>query len=194
MGRAQRDRTEETSLAPAADVGRTSIGRYLAREREFRGISLDELAAMTRLPKRSLERLEAGAYDDAMDGFARGFVRAVSEALGLRPHEALAQMLPEADASEPRPHWPHWLPTWRVCAWIAVGLVAGGAILLAGHRLFTASSAPAPIVYRTDVVRELWLETTRGPALASDATGHEPARESATWVREPAETQSSAAD
>ena len=74
---------------------RESIGEYLARERELRGISLDELAETTRIPLRSLERLEAGAFDRDPDGFARGFVRTVAEALGLEPDQTVIRMLPE---------------------------------------------------------------------------------------------------
>ena len=50
--------------APLSDEGdptpEPSIGRYLARQRSMRGISVEELAAMTRIPRRSLERLESG--------------------------------------------------------------------------------------------------------------------------------------
>ncbi|MBW2716886.1 MAG: helix-turn-helix domain-containing protein, partial [Deltaproteobacteria bacterium] len=36
-----------------------SIGAYLARERRLRGISVGELAELTKIPTRSIERLEA---------------------------------------------------------------------------------------------------------------------------------------
>jgi len=195
MGRTQRNDTRKAPLG--TDPSRASIGRYLSRERELRDISLDELSEITRLPKRSLERLEAGAYDDAADGFARGFVRTVSQALGLRPHEALAQMLPEASATDRGPRFPAWLPNWRVCAWLVAGLVAGGAVLFAGHRLLSGASEPSPVVYRTDVVRELWIETQRGTPLTSDVQPDpsDGPREAVTWLREPAAGKpSSAAD
>ena len=44
---------------------------------------------------RSLERLEAGAFDSEPDGFARGFVRAVALAIGLDADETVARMLEE---------------------------------------------------------------------------------------------------
>lgn len=72
------------------------IGAYLARQRELRGISPEDLASQMRIPLRSLQRLEAGAFDHDPDGFARGFVRTVAIALGLPPDETLARMLPEA--------------------------------------------------------------------------------------------------
>ena len=77
-----------------------SVGRYLAGQRLLRGISLDDLAVLTKIPRRSLERLEAGAFDHVADGFSRGFVRAVADALGLDPwrHNLAVDVL-LADAS-----------------------------------------------------------------------------------------------
>ena len=46
----------------------------------------------TRIPIRSLARLEAGVFDAEPDGFARGFVRTVAIALGLPPDETVARM------------------------------------------------------------------------------------------------------
>ncbi|MEB2345634.1 MAG: helix-turn-helix domain-containing protein [Deltaproteobacteria bacterium] len=80
----------------AGAVGAERIGAYLARQRELRGLSPEELAGQMRIPLRSLQRLEAGAFDHDPDGFARGFVRTVATALGLPPDETIARMLPEA--------------------------------------------------------------------------------------------------
>ena len=78
----------------------TSIGAYLRGQRELRGMSVEELAALTRIPIRSLERLEAGYFDDQPDGFVRGFVRTVGVGLGLDPDDAVARMLSEPTAEE----------------------------------------------------------------------------------------------
>jgi cytoskeletal protein RodZ len=75
------------------------IGVYLARQRELRGISLDDLAEATRIPRHSLERLEAGAFDARPDGFARAFVRTVAVALGLEPDDTVNRMRPEPEAA-----------------------------------------------------------------------------------------------
>jgi cytoskeletal protein RodZ len=74
------------------------IGGYLARQRQLRGISIGELAEATRIPRRSLERLEAGAFDSRPDGFVRGFVRTVAEALGLEPDDTVNRMRTEPEA------------------------------------------------------------------------------------------------
>ncbi len=76
-------------------LGPQPIGRYLRLQREVRGITIEQLAQSTRIPLRSLERLEAGSFDDLSDGFVRGFVRTVAEALGLDPEDTLSRMLSE---------------------------------------------------------------------------------------------------
>ena len=78
-----------TGPAGSAVDSTDSIGRYLARQRRLRGVSLDDLAAQTCIPRRSLERLEDGAFDRQADGFVRGFVRTVAAALGLDAEEAV---------------------------------------------------------------------------------------------------------
>ncbi len=78
-----------------------SIGAYLARQRRLRGISVGELAELTKIPTRSIERMEAGAFDGNPDGFVRGFVRTIAAGLGLDPEEAVMRMLGEpADLAE----------------------------------------------------------------------------------------------
>ena len=58
-------------------------------------MSTEELASITRIPLRSLERLENGVFDGETDGFVRGFVRTVATALGLDADDAIARMLRE---------------------------------------------------------------------------------------------------
>src|SRR4029453_15130270 len=84
MGQEVRGDAETTALSRDPE---RSIGAYLARQRELRGFTLDDLAAQTRIPRRSLERLESGVFDRAPDGFVRGFVRTVASALALHPAE-----------------------------------------------------------------------------------------------------------
>lgn len=76
------------------------IGGYLKLQREIRGISAEELALQTRIPLRSLERLESGSFDGETDGFVRGFVRTVADALGLDPDDTISRMLAEPKVEE----------------------------------------------------------------------------------------------
>jgi hypothetical protein len=121
MGKAIGGYAREDSLtAPLrreAVDGSFAVGGWLAKQRELRGIRLEELAAITRLPVRSLERLEAGAFDGQHDGFVRGFVRTVAVAIGLDPEDAVARLLAEPEL-KPRRRLPDpgGLP-WRRSAW-----------------------------------------------------------------------------
>ena len=74
---------------------RQSIGAYLTQQRRLRGVSREELCELTRIPNRSLTRLEEGAFDGVDDGFVRGFVRTVADALGLDPDDAVSRMCDE---------------------------------------------------------------------------------------------------
>jgi len=143
--------------ALAADVDAEPIGAFLSRQRRLRGISLAELARITCIPLRSLERLESGAFDDEPDGFARGFVRTVASALGLDPDDAVARMLPEARPGRRRRTNPLPDPGPRVglvLGLLAIGLVA---VLLVEGRAGApdATDAPAQRIVRRDSVREL---------------------------------------
>jgi transcriptional regulator with XRE-family HTH domain len=82
------------------------IGEYLRRQRVLRGMSAEELSDLTRIPLRSLERLESGQFDGETDGFVRGFVRTVALALGLDSDDTLARMLQEPEASAWERHGP----------------------------------------------------------------------------------------
>jgi hypothetical protein len=128
----------------------------------LRHITLDELEATTRIPRRSLERLEAGAFDHDRDAFARSFVRTVATALGLDANEAVTRMLAEA-APDAGMQGAGRLRTGRVLVLCAalVALVAGIALWRAGVSLPRFSLGPPrerAIVYRRDAVHELAKE------------------------------------
>ena len=147
------------------------IGEYLAQQRKLRGISVDDLCEITKIPRRNLERLEAGAFDAHPDGFARGFVRTVAAALGLDPDEAVMRLMqePEADAAPAAPRG------MRVAAWTAGLLGVVGALAL-GWWLVGAWSAaggdeaePRPaLTYRPDVVGELARDREADAAATPD--------------------------
>ncbi len=139
-----------------------SVGVYLAQQRRLRGISLDELSGLTRIPRRSLERLEAGAFDRTTDGFARGFVRSVAEALGLDPDEAVMRLLPEPLGASTR------LVGWRSHPVLILGTLAAIVLGAAAWGLWNLRGEPEPVaapavepppLYRRDAVRELAVES-----------------------------------
>ena len=67
-----------------------SIGQDLKRERELRGISLEEIAETTKINPRFLRDLESDNLD-ALPGefFVRGIIREYAKHLGLDEHDAL---------------------------------------------------------------------------------------------------------
>lgn len=159
---------------PQASEDRTgsvdaSIGAYLRAQRELRGIGLAELEAVTRIPRRSLERLEAGEFDAQPDGFARGFVRAVALALGLDPDETVTRMLPEpasAAAAVPGLDTRHLL----AAGLLLVALAAGAGLWAVLDAAPGGGAAPDPeVVWRRDPVRALAAQVEDpGPPMAAD--------------------------
>jgi hypothetical protein len=153
-----------------------SIGAYLARERRMRGISVGELAELTKIPTRSIERMEAGAFDGNPDGFVRGFVRTIAQGLGLDPEEAVMRMLGEptdlADAAGGSA-----LGIDRRLLAIAALLVATVGLVLAiwgwaSRAPPTPADDDAPkVVYRRDAVRALADEQARSEGARRGAAG-----------------------
>lgn len=165
----QPSRASESSVAAMAsgsappDFSETfesrPIGEYLRSQRILRGVSIEELAAATRIPLRSLERLENGRFDGEIDGFVRGFVRTVANALGLDAEDAVSRMLREPELGS----WERHSPSRRVkqaSVGIALVLFLGVAffVLRAGWNLLlgTASTpASREVVLWRDPVRAL---------------------------------------
>ena len=73
------------------DQPRTVLfGEWLRSNRLERNIALFEVARQTRIPVRSLERLEAGAFERLpADIFVRGFLRSYADTVGLDRDQVL---------------------------------------------------------------------------------------------------------
>ncbi|MEJ7597506.1 MAG: helix-turn-helix domain-containing protein [Kofleriaceae bacterium] len=69
---------------------RMTLALWLRAGRSQRGLSLEDVARVTKIQVRILERLEAGKPDGLpADVFVRGFVRSVAKCVGLDETEAL---------------------------------------------------------------------------------------------------------
>lgn len=90
------------SESAKSELGMGSFGERLRREREMRGITLDEISGSTKIARRHLESLEADNFDALPGGiFNRGFVRAYARFLGLDEDQAVADYV--AVNAEPAP-------------------------------------------------------------------------------------------
>jgi cytoskeleton protein RodZ len=78
----------------------TPFGEHLRRERELRGVSLDEVSAATRIKTSFLEAIENGRWEELPGGaFNRGFIRATSRFLGLDEDGMVAEYALETGAA-----------------------------------------------------------------------------------------------
>ncbi len=79
-----------------------SLGQALREQREARNISLEEIAASTKIVPRYLEALEADRLK-AMPGgfFIKGIIRSYAKAVGLDPEEVLGRYRAAGLLSEP---------------------------------------------------------------------------------------------
>src|ERR1700688_612145 len=117
-------------------VATGTFGDHLKREREMRGVSLDEISAATRIATRFLTAIENEQWDQLPGGvFNRGFVRAVARYLGLDEENIVAEYtlavgdrpsVPVWTGSPPAVTPDHpWL-AWIIATLLICALLAGG--------------------------------------------------------------------
>ena len=111
---------------------KSTFGDRLRREREMRGVSLEEISTATRIGTRFLEALESEQWDRLPGGvFNRGFVRAVARFLGLDEEDLVAEYDLATKSQPEAPLWttkPSPLPerNWRPLIVAAMGIVLVG--------------------------------------------------------------------
>ena len=82
-----------------------AFGEGLRREREMRNISLDEIAATTKIGTRLLRALEEEQFDLLPGGiFNKGYVRAYAKYVGIDEEKAIAGYLQAAQEAVPGGH------------------------------------------------------------------------------------------
>jgi cytoskeleton protein RodZ len=159
------------------------FGEHLKRERELRGVSLDEIAAATRIKTTFLEALENGRWDELPGGaFNRGFVRATAHFLGLDEEGMVAEYAletggelqvktpPQTSGAMPRDYRP------------ALVALASLLLLLIGGAWFVHHGISARLQKRAEA------ETSPGTAISTDgAPGGSVSTATAGPVTAPAE-------
>ena len=116
-------------------MGTTSLfGEHLKREREMRGVSLEEISAATRISVKFLEALENEQWAQLPGGiFNRGFIRSIAKFLGMDEDGLVAEYALETqerpdiavwtrETVKPRPNY------FKIVATIVViaAVIAGG--------------------------------------------------------------------
>jgi len=128
----------------------TSFGASLRRERELRGVTLQEIAASTKIGVSMLKAIEDDRFDKLPQGlFVRGFVREYARFLALDEQKILTELsfhasqVPPADApaSEPEPH-PGRLATRLVNGGIIAGVFGIVVALILSPRFSWQTSTP----------------------------------------------------
>ncbi len=141
------------------------IGEYLRRQRVLRGMTMVELAELTRIPLRSLERLEGGRFDGETDGFVRGFVRTVASALGLDADDTVARMLQEPSASAWERHGPG--RSAKQAFAVVLSVLVLGCVFLGLSAVWNALLGDASRPASREVV--IWRDPVRALAAATGA-------------------------
>lgn len=81
---------EISPVSHISDAEKESFGEYLRREREMRGILLEEIAEATRIGKNTLEALENDEYEKLPPRvYVRGFLKTYASYLGLDVNDVL---------------------------------------------------------------------------------------------------------
>ncbi len=84
-----------------AQEQKAGFGEKLRREREMRGISLDEIATQTKISARNLKALEDEKFDQLPGGiFNKGFVRAYAKFLGIDEEHMVAEYIAASQDTE----------------------------------------------------------------------------------------------
>lgn len=108
----------------------TSFGASLRRERELRGVSLQEIAASTKIGVSMLQAIEDDRFDKLPQGlFVRGFVREYARFLALDEQKILTELSFHASQA-PVPAPPAGEPGQRISSRLAARLINGGLIAL----------------------------------------------------------------
>jgi cytoskeleton protein RodZ len=78
------------------------FGEKLRRERELRGISLDQISTATKISTRMLKALEDEKFDLLPGGiFNKGFIRSYAKFLGIDEEQAVADYVAATGTDEP---------------------------------------------------------------------------------------------
>ena len=149
----------------------TPFGEHLRREREMRGVSLEEISIATRISTRFLQALEGEKWEQLPGGiFNRGFIRAVAHFLGLDEESLVSEY---ALATDDKPSVAVWATAdapprsgWQFAV-LAVALVAA---LVGGGWFVYQRLGPKLRAWRPTNTRPMVLPALSPPMPAGSGT------------------------
>ncbi len=147
-----------------------SFGENLQREREMRGVTLEEISAATKISVRFLKALEAEEFSRLPGGiFTRSFIRAYSKYLGLDEEHVLGEYQlaaqPQAEVDLNRVTVAKSAPQTGSSRAALLALLLAAAMLLGGYALYRYSRPTTEV-----------QERATNPAANSSAPSFAPAR------------------
>lgn len=187
------EQTEDTAPPPG-------VGPQLRAARERAGLTIEQVAAETRIPQRHLHTIEAGDFS-ALPArtYAVGFSRTYAKLVGLNEGDVAEMVRAELDAQEPAPRTrpasfepgdPARVPSGGLVwvALVALVLLALGAFVF--MRTLFAPAAELPSLVEQEQAREAALAAQR-PATGSPGPSSQAAQgpvvftalEEGIWVK-----------
>ena len=131
---AKRETEIETVEVPPVEASEPTVGERLRAAREKIGLSLDDIAAQTRIPQRHLESIETADWDALpAPTYTTGFAKSYASAVGLDRTEIGDQLRAEMggqrfatnametfEPADPRRSMPKWLVIGTIVALIVI--------------------------------------------------------------------------
>jgi cytoskeleton protein RodZ len=168
----------------------SGFGERLRREREMRGVSLEEISDSTKIGTRSLKAIEDNEFDKLPGGiFNKGFVRAYSKFLGLDEDETVAdfdaawkeyqvargQPIEPVIELEPAPEPPKtpWFAIASVIVLLAAIFGLGWLFMLRSQRTRTGPASQLPAIAPAES-SELQPVKTQSPAAPAETGTADP--------------------
>jgi cytoskeleton protein RodZ len=157
-----------------------AFGENLRREREMRGVSLEEISSVTKISLRFLEAIEREDFSKLPGGiFSRSFIRSYARYLGLDEERVVAEFqlaarpqmdfdlhrMPAGKSNSGRPA----TRTPLIATLVAVVLLAGGYVLFRYSPRATEAPAPLPPA-PVAMPKPAAAPTVLAPATSGDAT------------------------
>ena len=172
---------EEDGIVEDVSERGPRVGERLRTAREEKGLGIEQVAAETRIPQRSLERIEADDFSALPSRtYAIGFTRTYARTLGLDEQEVVDQLRIELAEGEDQaaerganfePGDPARVPG-RGLAWFAVlaALLLIGGVYAFYSSYFAPGIGPAPLEDPSEQVAESEPDEEQ-PAVAAAPTG-----------------------